>query len=161
MLDDVLDVPRDRVVRLLDGAAARPAGVEERLDLDLVRIGQLVALAVEDLDPVVLGRVVRGRDDEPEILREKRDGGCREHAREHGGTACLDDPAGQRSFEARAGIAGVTTHEHAAAATGPQRRGASQTLHELLGQGLADDATNPVRAEMTTRALAALAGTRL
>ena len=148
VLDDVLDVPLDGVVRLLDRAAARPARVEERLDLELVRVGQLVALAVEDLDAVVLRRVVRGRDDEPEILREQRDRGCRQHAREHGGAAGLDDPARQRGLELRTRCRGCRGRRARGSATGPQRRGAAEPLDEVLGQRLADDAAHAVRAEV-------------
>ena len=56
----------------------------ERLDLVLHRIRQLEALGVEQLDAVVLGRVVRGRDDDAavavQLAHEQRDSGCRDDA---------------------------------------------------------------------------------
>ncbi len=58
-------------------------GVEERLDLLLGGVRQLPALVVEELDAVVLGRVVRGGDHGPEIEREQRDRGGRQDTREH------------------------------------------------------------------------------
>ena len=55
---------------LLDRAASRRDGVEERLDLLLVLVDELSASA-EDLDAVVLGRVVRRGDDDAEVLGEE------------------------------------------------------------------------------------------
>jgi hypothetical protein len=68
VLEHVVDVALDDVLGALDRAASRPWRTDERLDLELVRVRQLVPLAVEDLDAVVLRRVVGGRDDEAEIL---------------------------------------------------------------------------------------------
>ena len=77
----------------VDGAAAGAGRVEERLDLLLGLVGQLVPGAVEELDAVVLGRVVRGGDDDAEVEREQRDRRRRQHAGEHGVAARLDDAA--------------------------------------------------------------------
>ena len=77
MLFHVVDVASDRVVGVLDRPPAGAARLEQRLDLELVGVGQLVPPAVEDLDAVVLGRVVRGGDHQPEVLREQGDRRCR------------------------------------------------------------------------------------
>ena len=57
---------------------------DEGLNLVFHGVGQLEALAVEDLDAVVLRRVVRGRDDDAavavQLAHEQRDSGCRDDA---------------------------------------------------------------------------------
>ncbi|MPN24883.1 hypothetical protein SDC9_172288 [bioreactor metagenome] len=62
----------------------QPVTEDELLDLVLVLVGELVAGAGEDLDAVVLVRVVRGGDDEPGVgahrLGHVRDAGGRQHA---------------------------------------------------------------------------------
>ena len=45
-------------------------------------VAELLAVAVEELDAVVLGRVVRGGDDDAEVEREQRDRRRRQHAGE-------------------------------------------------------------------------------
>ena len=146
MLDDVVDVARRGMFDVLDRAAPRPRGVHQGLDLELVGVDELVPLVVEDLDAVVLGRVVRRRDDEPEVLREERDGRGRQHAREHGRSSRVDDPSRERLLELRAGAARVSSDEDTAAAR-PQRHRATDALDELRSQRLADDAADAVRAE--------------
>jgi hypothetical protein len=54
---------------------SRALCVEQRLDLLFGGVAEFPPVAVEDLDPVVLGRVVRSRDDDPEVEREQRN--CR------------------------------------------------------------------------------------
>jgi hypothetical protein len=54
-LEHVLEVAVRRDADLVDLAAARPGLVEQRLDLLLLLVGQLLAVAVEELDAVVLG----------------------------------------------------------------------------------------------------------
>ena len=66
-LEHVLEVAVDGDVDAVDLAAARRGRVEQRLDLLLRRVGELAALAVEELDAVVLRRVVRRRDDDAEV----------------------------------------------------------------------------------------------
>ena len=58
-LDDVLEVAVRRDAHVVDRPRlALERRVEQRLDLLFRLVGQLLAVAVEDLDPVVLGRVV-------------------------------------------------------------------------------------------------------
>ena len=73
-LDHVLEIAVGGDVDAVDRAAARLWSVEQRLDLVLRAVGELVAVGVEELDAVVLGRVVRGRDHDAEIEREERHG---------------------------------------------------------------------------------------
>ena len=47
---------------------ARRRGIEQRLDRQLVVVRELLSRAVEELDAVVLGRVVRGGDHRAEVL---------------------------------------------------------------------------------------------
>ena len=83
-LDDVLEVAVRRDAHVVDRPRlALERRVEQRLDLLFRLVGQLLAVAVEDLDPVVLGRVVGRGDDRAEIERQQRDGGCRQHPGEH------------------------------------------------------------------------------
>ena len=112
-------------------------------------IGQLVALGVEELDAVVLGRVVRGGEDDAEILGEQRHGGRRQHAADDRDPACRDDPLHDRLLERRAGATGVTPDEDAPTSC-PGRRGASELLDEIERQRLADDAANAIGAEVST-----------
>ena len=150
LLEDVVDVALDDVLRVLDRAAAGAGRTDERLDLELVRVGQLVPLAIEHLDAVVLGRVVRGRHDETEILREERDGRRRQDPAEHGGAATVHDPAGHGRLERRAGAPSVAPDEDASPPR-PERRCAADCLDELGRQGLADDAPDTVGAEPLPR----------
>ena len=97
MLEDVLDVPRRRrrpPPRPSHRPPARASSSASIASSSVVR--ELVALGVEELDPVVLRRVVRGGEHDAEILGEQRDGGCRQHTTENG------DPARRRRSPARA-----------------------------------------------------------
>ena len=75
------------------------ARVEERLDLLLLGVDELLPVAVEELDAVVLGRVVRRGDDDAEVEPEQRDRGRRQHPAEHRVAACGDDTARERILE--------------------------------------------------------------
>jgi hypothetical protein len=86
------------------------------------------------------------RDDEPEVLREKRDRRRRQHTREDGGSARLDDASRERLLELGPGAAGVSSDEDAAAAR-PERHGASEALDELRRERVADDAADAVGPE--------------
>ena len=101
----------------------------------------------EDLDAVVLRRIVGGRHDEAEILGQQRDRRSREHPAEDRGTAGVDDPAGERFLERRPRTAGVTADEDVAA-TRPGRRRTAEPLDEVERQRLTHDATDTVGAEM-------------
>ena len=96
-------------------------------------------VAVEELDAVVLGRVVRRRDDDAEIEPEQRDGRSRHDACEHGGAAGRDDAARECLFELLARAARVAADEHATAAR-PERRRLAELLDEIGGEELAHDA---------------------
>ena len=58
---------RSRCRRGRSSRRSSPARVEERLDLLLLRVDELLPVAVEELDAVVLGRVVRRGDDDAEV----------------------------------------------------------------------------------------------
>src|SRR5207247_5415973 len=97
------------------------------LDLLLRRIRELLPVAVEELDAVELGRVVRRRDDDAEVEGEQRHGRGREDSGQDRAPARRDDARRERLFELRAGGARVAPDEDAAAA-GPERGGATQPL---------------------------------
>ena len=146
-LEHVLEVAIGRDLDPVDGAAAGRRGVEQRLDLLLGPVGQLAPVAVEELDAVVGGRVVRSGDDHAEIEGEQRDRRSRQDSGEHGVAARGDDPARERLLELRPRAARVPPDEDASA-TGPQGRRLAELLDELCGQVLADDPADAVRAEV-------------
>jgi hypothetical protein len=92
-LEDVRDVEVCHVLDALHRTASRPGGVEERFDLLLVRVHELAAVPVEELDAVVLGGVVRGRDHRADTLCHERDRGRGQHAAELRRPSSRDDPA--------------------------------------------------------------------
>src|SRR6185437_12286486 len=65
--DNVIEVAVGRNVDVVDRAAARGLRVEELLDALLLLVAQLATVAAEELDAVVLRRIVRRRDDDTEI----------------------------------------------------------------------------------------------
>ena len=106
-----------------------------------------MTLRVEELDAVVLGRVVGGGEDDAEILRQQRHRRRRQHATDD------RDPAGRTIphdglLERRAGAAGVAPDEDAPAPR-PGRRGAAELLDEIESERLADDAANAIGAEVS------------
>src|SRR5690242_10419725 len=134
---------------LVDLAAARARLVEQGLDLLLLVVGQLLTVAIEELDAVVLGRVVRRGDHAAEIERQQRDGRRRQDSGDDRIAAGRRDAPRERLLELDPRRARVTSDEDAAA-PGPERRRLPQALHEVRRQVLADDATDPVRAEVLT-----------
>ncbi len=120
--------------------------VEERLDLLLEGVGELVPVAVEELDAVVLRRVVRGRDHDAQVEREQGDRRRRQHSGEDGVATGGNDTARERLLELGPGAARVAADEDATAA-GPERRGLAELLDELDGQVLAEDPPDSVGAE--------------
>ena len=146
-LEHVLQIAVGRDADAVDLAAAGRGRVEQRLDLLLGGVGQLAARAVEELDAVVLGRVVRRGDDDAEVEAEQRDGRSRHDACEHRGAAGGDDAARERLFELLARAARVAPDEDAAAAR-PEGRRLAELLDEIDGEELADDAPDPVGAEV-------------
>ena len=114
--DEVVHV-RAAEVRLDDGGRERrgPRLVDVALDLELDLVGELAALAREDLHAVVRPRVVRGGDDDAgvgaELLREERDGRGRDDAREAHEAAGLREAAGQGPDDGARGLARVAAHD--------------------------------------------------
>ena len=149
-LDDVLQVAVRRDGDLVDLAAPRRRLVDQRLDLFLLSVGQLLSVAIEELHAVVLGRVVRCRDDAAEIERQQCDSRGRKHAGDDRVTPDGGDPTRECVLQLGPGCARVASDEDPAAAA-PERRGTAETFDELRGDVLADDATDPVRAEVSTR----------
>ena len=92
-------------------------GVEQPLDLQLGRVGELVAVAAEELDPVVLVRVVRGRQHDRQgeavAAHQQRRAGRRQDPAEHRLAARRRDPRRHRGLEHLAGLARVADHQHA------------------------------------------------
>ena len=145
-VDDVRDVALPRVVGTLDGAAAGAGCVEQCLDLLLLLVDELASVE-EELHAVVLGRVVRGRHDDAEMLGEERDSRGRKHAAENGGATRGHDPSGDRLLELVSRRARVAADEHAPASR-PQRRSACRAFDELRRQVGADDAANTIGSEV-------------
>ena len=145
----MLEVAVGRDVDAIDLAAARSGRVEQRLDLLLRGVGELASAPVEELDAVVLRRVVRRRDDDAEIEPEQRDRGSRHDAGEHRGAAGRDDAARERLLELLARAARVAADEDAPAAR-PERGRLAELLDELDRDELAHDAPDPVGAEIST-----------
>ena len=147
-LDDVLEVRVGRDLDVLDLPLVDPGRRgEQLLDLLLGHVRELVPLRVEELDAVVLRRVVRRGDDDAEIEREQRDRGSRQHAAEDAVAAGGDHAARERLLELDAGGARVAADEHLRRA-GPERRGAAEALDELGRDELAHDAAHPIGAEV-------------
>ena len=150
---------------VVEGAVQRPHAPEAlgpgrlalqvRLDLRLHRVGQLVAVGAEELDPVVDVGVVGGRQDHAEVKAITLD----QHRRSRGGqdTAEQDvaaagrDPRGDARLEHLARLAGVADDEHLGTlGVDPLRRGTSQCQGQLCGHDLAGRAADPVRAEQVS-----------
>ena len=151
-LHDVADVARADHLEVVDAPFLLAAGrrLEQGLDLLLGRVRELPAVAVEELDAVVLRRVVRGGDDGAEIEREQRDGRRRQDACEHGMTARRRDAGGEGALELAARGTRVAPDEHGPAAR-PERCGATKALDELGREVLADDSPYAVGAEVASR----------
>ena len=122
---EVVDLPELGIARL---------GVEQRLDLLLLRVVELAPVAVEELDAVVLGRVVRRGDDDPEVEREQRDRRRRQDPCQHRVPARGRDAAGEGALELRPGAARVAADEDRTAAD-PERGRPAEPLDELRGSG--------------------------
>ena len=128
--------------------AVATAGVASPAGASIARLGlvvELAAVGAEELDPVVVPGVVRGRDDGGEVeavaADEDRGGRRRQHAGEQRVAARLGDPGGERRLEHRPRLARVADDQH----LGPRRvdsrrRGAAERERELGGQHLAGDA---------------------
>ena len=149
-LEDVLEVAVRGDLDAVDLATAGSRAVEERLDLLLGAVCQLAAVPVEELDAVVLRRIVRGRDDRAEIEAEERDRRRRQHARKDGASTGRGDALRERILELRAAGPRVTSYEDASPAA-PERRRLAEALDEIDRERLADDAADAVRSEVLPR----------
>ena len=127
----------------------RAARRQISLDLVLNRIRQLEALAVEQLDAVVLGRVVRRRDDDAavavQLAHQKRDGGRRDDAGQERRAAHRHDAGRHGRLQHVAGQARVLADEDGLALEG--HGGLTQLEGRLARQLLVRDAANPIRSK--------------
>ena len=120
----VFDVAAPGVVdagRLADLVRAHPGDLPLAQDLPLDRqlqlVGQLVAIGPEDLEPIILIRVVRSRQHDAGAathrLRQVRHARRRHRADEEDVHAARDESAGQRGLEHVAGDARVLADDDA------------------------------------------------
>ncbi len=149
-LEHVLEVAVDCDVDAIDLAAARRGRVEQRLDLLFGGVAELAPAAVEELDAVVLGRVVRRGDDDSEVEPQQRHRRCRHDASDHRRSAGRGHAARKRLLELLAGATGVAADEDAPAAR-PERRGLAEPLEQLGRDELANDPADTVGAEVGPR----------
>ena len=112
------------------GALGQPLGniaVDQLLDLMLELVGELVAVRAEQLDAVVVVRIVRGGDHHAEIgahrAREHGDGRRRHRAEQQHIHADRGEARDQRGLDHIAGETGVLADDHAMAMlAAPERR---------------------------------------
>ena len=149
-LEHVLEITVDGDADMIDLAAAGCRRVEQRLDLLLRRVVQLASVAIEELDAVVLGRVVRRGDDHAEVEPEQGNRGRRHDACQHRGASCRCDTPRERLLELFARGPRVAADEDAAS-PGPERRRLSQLLEQLGRHELAHDAANSIGSEVAPR----------
>src|SRR5439155_3024660 len=121
-VENVVEIAVDRDLEIVDLAVLRVGrrSAEQRLDLFLLHVGELAACLVEELDAVVLGWVVRGRDHGPEVEREERDCRRRQHTGEDGVAAGRRDTAREGTLELAAGGTRVPADKNCTAPT-PER----------------------------------------
>ena len=124
-LHGMLHVALDGIGDFLDGAhgiARRTVGIHRagfdcRLNFVLDLVGELEALTVEQLDAVVLGRIVACADHDAaitlELLGQKGDGRSRDDAREQRGAAHARDACAHGGFQHIAGKARGLAHDDA------------------------------------------------
>jgi hypothetical protein len=146
-LEHVLQVALRGDAHAVDRAAARAVGGEQRFDLLLGGVHELLPVTVEELDAVVLGRVVRGGDHDAEVEREQRNGRSGEHTCQHGVSAGRHDAPRERLLELFSRRARIPADEHASAPA-PERRRLAELLDELRGEVRAHDAAHAVGAEV-------------
>ena len=132
-------------------------GIDQRFDLMLDLVGQLEAVRAEELDAVVVERIVRGRDHHAEIGAH----GAREHPDRGGGNWAGEqhvhsdrgEARDQRGLDHVAGETGVLADEHAVAmvAAAEDQTGRLPDLERQLRRDLAvGTATNAVSAKIFT-----------
>ncbi len=107
--------PRSRAL----GQALGHVAVDQRFDLVLDLVGQLVAVRPEQLDAVVVERIVRGRDHDAEIGAHRAgqhgDRGRRHRAEQQHVHADRGEARDQRGLDHVAGEPGVLADDHAVA----------------------------------------------
>src|SRR5689334_10209995 len=85
------------------GGRDRERRIEQRLDLALDRVRELHAVGGEELDAVVVVRIVRGRDHharrEAQRAREERDRRCGHRSHQQRVDACRREPGFERGLE--------------------------------------------------------------
>ena len=131
-----LDIPPRRILHARGAAElcrgrepAGQVGAHQPLDLRLGLVGQLEAVRAEQLDAVILERVVGGRDHHAQIgtqvARQHGDGRRRQRPHQHHIHAGADEPRDQGRLDQIAGQPGVLADHHAMAmrATGEQQPG--------------------------------------
>ena len=159
---DVIDVGRlERLVDRTDAArlaVGRLQRIEFTLDRRLDLVGQLRAAGREELDAVVVERVVRRRDHRPhrtELLGDEGDHRRRHHTEPDDVDAFSGEAGAERGVEHRCGDAGVATDHDGrrGPVVGPidvqhPGRGAAQAECEFCGQFGVRDTTDAVGTEL-------------
>src|SRR6478752_4184151 len=146
------DVVPARVRQLLRMAPALARlVVHQPLDLGLVLVGELAAVTAQELDAVVLERVVRRRDHAAQrgagLARQHGNARGRDHARADGDRPRGHHALDQRRFQRHTRLAGVAPdQDRATRSRKPPRRG-TQVTRQRLGQVDARLAADTVRAE--------------
>ncbi len=135
-------------------------GVDQLLDAPLGVVGQLVAVGIEQLDAVVVGRIVRGGDHHAEIgaqrARQHGDGGRRHRAEQEHVHADGGEARHQRRLEHVARQARVLADDHAMAVVASRLEdlaGGHADLQRHLGRHrrLVGETANTVSTEIPAR----------
>ena len=152
---ELAQVVSARAVELAHPAGRRRETLARKhraLHLALHRVGQLEAVGAEELDAVVLVRVVRGRHHAGEVEAEAADEQRRarrgEYARDQRVPACRGNPGGQRGLEHLAGLACVADDQDLGSVR--RRPGGGRTAErqrEVGSEKVADGSTNAIGAE--------------
>ena len=137
---------------LADGLRRAQVGCDRRLDPLLGLVGELGAVAAEELDAVVLPRVVGGGDDDGEVEAEAPDQDRRgrrgDDARDERVSPALRDAGGERALEHRPGLARVADDQDLWALGSRLVGGGAAERHgKLSRQSLAGDPADAVGAE--------------
>jgi hypothetical protein len=144
-------------VQLAHPADPRRRGLpEQALDLGLLVVAELGPVGAEELDPVVLVGVVRGRHHRRQIeaVAAHQQGRARrgQHATEQGVAAAGGHPGRKRGLEHLAGLAGVAHDQDLRGLHGRDRRGgAAQRRGQLGAQELPGYAADAIGAEQLAR----------
>jgi hypothetical protein len=151
-----VDVGAGGALHRLGHAVTRVVLVAHQLrDPLLVGVGQLAAVAAEELDAVVLVGVVRGGDDGAQrrlrAPREHGHAGRRDHPRRLRPAAGRDDALDECRLEPDARLAGIAADQDAAAGAGKAGAGSSQAAGQCRRQIGTGDAAHAVGPEELAR----------